>query len=193
VQALCHQLGVIVHAEGGPVAPVAHPLTFEQLAAITFTNQAAADLQRKLRGALRAAGHAELASDVDAARIGTIHGFCADLLRDFALRARTRPGRTVITEGEAAVLRADSVRAVLHAALDTGDVPDSTPCSAAAVSSRSPNGSSPRRRTPTASRDGRRTTICCARMSAPSSRSPSASPRRTPPNSTRAASSTSTG
>ena len=23
VQALCHQLGVIVHAEGGPVAPVA--------------------------------------------------------------------------------------------------------------------------------------------------------------------------
>jgi len=123
VQALCHQLGVTVHAEGGPVAPVAHPLTFEQLAAITFTNQAAADLQRKLRGALRAAGHAELASDVDAARIGTIHGFCADLLRDFALRARTRPGRTVITEGEAAVLRADSVRAVLHAALDRGDVP----------------------------------------------------------------------
>ena len=123
VQALCHQLGVAVRAEGAPVAPVERPLTFEQLAAITFTNQAAADLQRKLRGALRAAGHPDLAADVDAARIGTIHGFCADLLRDFALRARTRPGRTVITEGEAAVLRSDSVRAVLHAALDEADIP----------------------------------------------------------------------
>ena len=122
VQALCHQLGLEVEAEGGPVAPVAEPLGFEQLAAITFTNQAAADLKRKLRAALRAAGRADLASEVDAARIGTIHGFCGDLLRDFALRAGTRPGRRTLTDGEAAVLRADRVREVLHAALERGDV-----------------------------------------------------------------------
>jgi ATP-dependent helicase/nuclease subunit A len=122
VQALCHQLGVPVLAEGGPVAHVTEPLGLEQVAAITFTNQSAADLKRKLRAALRAGGRADLASDVDAARIGTIHGFCGDLLRDFALRARTRPGRTVLTEGEAALLRADSVREVLHAALEQGTV-----------------------------------------------------------------------
>lgn len=123
VQALCHQLGVPVLAEGGPVAAVGGALRFEQVAAITFTNQSAADLKRKLRAALRAGGRPDLASDVDAARIGTIHGFCGDLLRDFALRARTRPGRAVVTEGEAALLRADSVREVLHAALERGDLP----------------------------------------------------------------------
>lgn len=122
VQALCHQLGVPVLAEGGPVAPVATPLAFEQIAAITFTNQAAADLKRKLRAALRAAGRRDLAAEVDAARIGTIHGFCGDLLRDFALRAGTRPGRRTLTDGEAAMLRADRARAVLHAALEHGDV-----------------------------------------------------------------------
>jgi ATP-dependent exoDNAse (exonuclease V) beta subunit len=122
VQALCHQLGVPVLAEGGLVAHVPEPLGLDQVAAITFTNQSAADLKRKLRAALRAGGRPDLASDVDAARIGTIHGFCGDLLRDFALRARTRPGRTVLTEGEAALLRADSVRGVLHAALEEGNV-----------------------------------------------------------------------
>lgn len=122
VQALCHQLGVDVHAEGGPVARLATPLTFEQIAAITFTNQAAADLKRKLRAALRAAGRRDLAAEVDAARIGTIHGFCGDLLRDFALRAGTRPVRRTLTDGEAAMLRADRAREALHAALERNDV-----------------------------------------------------------------------
>ena len=122
VQAICHQLGVTVVAEGGRVTPVATPLTFEQIAAITFTNQAAADLKRKLRAALRAAGRRDLAVEVDAARIGTIHGFCGDLLRDFALRARTRPVRRTLTDGDAAMLRADRAREVLHAALERGGV-----------------------------------------------------------------------
>lgn len=47
VQALCHQLGVRVLSDGGPITPPATPLSFEQIAAITFTNQAAADLKRK--------------------------------------------------------------------------------------------------------------------------------------------------
>ncbi len=122
VQLLCHQLGVEVSADGGPVAPVATRLTFEQIAAVTFTNQAAADLKRKLRAALRAAGHRDLAAEVDAAHIGTIHGFCGDLLRDFALRAGTRPARRTLTDGEAMRRRADSARALLHQALERGDV-----------------------------------------------------------------------
>jgi ATP-dependent exoDNAse (exonuclease V) beta subunit len=123
VQTLCHTLGVEVRtADGRVIAPPPEPFTFEQVAAITFTNQAAADLKRKLRGALRAAGHGDLSAEVDAARIGTIHGFCGDLLRDFALRAGARPGRRVITDGESAVQLADHARQALHAALERGDV-----------------------------------------------------------------------
>ena len=122
VQAICHQLGVTVVADGGPVSPVATPLMFDQIAAITFTNQAAADLKRKLRSALRAANRRDLAVEVDAARIGTIHGFCGDLLRDFALRAGTRPGRRTLTDGDASMLRADRAREVLNAALEHGGV-----------------------------------------------------------------------
>ena len=123
VQTLCHTLGVEVRTDDGQVIPPRpDPFTFEQVAAITFTNQAAADLKRKLRGALRAAGRASLSAEVDAARIGTIHGFCGDLLRDFALRAGARPGRRVITDGESAVQLADHARQSLHTALDLGDV-----------------------------------------------------------------------
>jgi ATP-dependent exoDNAse (exonuclease V) beta subunit len=123
VQTLCHTLGVEVRTdEGRVIAPPPDPFKFEQLAAITFTNQAAADLKRKLRGALRAAGRIDLSAEVDAARIGTIHGFCGDLLRDFALRAGARPGRRVITDGESAVQLADHARQALHAALERDDV-----------------------------------------------------------------------
>lgn len=122
VQALCHQIGVPVTDEVTPLPPVASPLSFEQVAAITFTNQAAADLKRKLRHALRVGGRSDLAAEVDSARIGTIHGFCGDLLRDFALRAGARPGRRVLEEGEASALAADCALDALHAAIEHQDV-----------------------------------------------------------------------
>lgn len=124
VDALCHQLGVPVSDDGAPLPPVASPLTFEQVAAITFTNQAAADLKRKLRHALRLGGRRDLSAEVDSARIGTIHGFCGDLLRDFALRAGARPGRRVLEEGEASALAADCALDALHAAIERQDVED---------------------------------------------------------------------
>ena len=124
VEALCHQLGVRVENDGVPLTPVASPFTFEQIAAITFTNQAAADLKRKLRAALRAGGRFDLASDVDSARIGTIHGFCGDLLRDFALRAGAVPGRRVLEEGEANALANDCAREVLNIAIESRSVPN---------------------------------------------------------------------
>ena len=122
VQALCHQMGVPVEHAGAALTPVATPLTFEQVAAITFTNQAAADLKRKLRHALRAGGRRELSAEVDSARIGTIHGFCGELLRDFALRSGMRPGRRVLEEGEASALGAECALDALHAAVERGDV-----------------------------------------------------------------------
>ena len=124
VQALCHQLGVRVDNDGVPLTPIHNPLSFEQIAAITFTNQAAADLKRKLRAALRVGGRPELAAEVDSSRIGTIHGFCGDLLRDFALRAGAVPGRRVLEEGAANALANDCARAAVNSAIELGDVPD---------------------------------------------------------------------
>lgn len=121
VQALCHQLGVPVLVDGHPLPVVATPLALDQIAAITYTNQAAADLKRKLRSALRAGGRHDLAAEVDSARIGTIHGFCGDLLRDYALRAGMRPGRRVLEEGEASALRLDCARHAVRQAIESAD------------------------------------------------------------------------
>ena len=123
VQALCHQLGIPVVVNGEPLAAVATPLTIEQIAAITYTNQAAADLKRKLRSALRAGGRPDLAAEVDAARIGTIHSFCGDLLRDFALRAGARPARRVLEDGEATALSRECAHDAVRCAIENGDVP----------------------------------------------------------------------
>lgn len=122
VQALCYQLGVPVLVNGTPLPPVPAPLALDDIAAITFTNQAAADLKRKLRAALRAAGRTDLASEVDSARIGTIHGFCSDLLNGFALRAQGRPSRRVLEEGEGQSLAADCARDALLYAVQYGGV-----------------------------------------------------------------------
>lgn len=123
VQALCHQLGIRIAVDGVPLTPVATPFTIEQVAAITYTNQAAADLKRKLRSALREGRRPDLAAEVDSARIGTIHSFCGDLLRDFALRAGSRPGRRVLEDGEAAALSRECARDSLRQAIEDDDVP----------------------------------------------------------------------
>ena len=68
------------------------PLTLRDISAITYTNAAAADLKRKLREELRKAGRRDEAYEIDGARIGTIHGFCGAILREFALRTGRNPG-----------------------------------------------------------------------------------------------------
>lgn len=126
VQLICHQLGVALPASEAALPPVATRLTIDQVAAITFTNAAAADLKRKLRQALRAGNRADLAAEVDAARIGTIHSFCGDLLREHALRARLRPAHRLLSDAESRVLLGDCAREALHAAIERGDLPGMT-------------------------------------------------------------------
>ncbi|PYM66741.1 MAG: hypothetical protein DMD79_02265, partial [Candidatus Rokuibacteriota bacterium] len=66
-----------------------------EIAAITFTEKAAADLRMRLRTALERAGlHAAL-RDLEAARIGTIHAFAGTLLRERPVEAGVDPGFTV--------------------------------------------------------------------------------------------------
>ena len=95
----------------------------QEIGAITFTNAAAADLKRKLREELRAAGLGDIAYQVDNARIGTIHGFCGDILRESALRSGRNPGVKVLEEGEGSSLAGEAVRDALIAALEDGSVP----------------------------------------------------------------------
>jgi ATP-dependent helicase/nuclease subunit A len=111
-------LGVAMEGERIP-----EPLTLRDIAAITYTNAAAADLKRKLREELRKAGRRDEAYEIDGARIGTIHAFCGAILREFALRAGRNPGARVLEEGEASALAAEVVHEALLHALEQGSVP----------------------------------------------------------------------
>jgi ATP-dependent exoDNAse (exonuclease V) beta subunit len=124
VQKLCYLLGASVEDESGKVYRIADPLTLDQIAAITYTNQAAADLKRKLRSALVGNGLRQTATEVDSATFGTIHGFCGNLLRDQALRAGVSPAQRVLEDGEAAMLNDDCARTVLRQAVELADVPE---------------------------------------------------------------------
>jgi ATP-dependent helicase/nuclease subunit A len=114
---ILYLLGAEVRGETRPT-----PLALRDIGAITYTNAAAADLKRKLRNELRAAGLRELAYEVDSARIGTIHGFCGDILREFALRGGWSPSVRVLEETDGAALMAEAVHDMVLAALEERSV-----------------------------------------------------------------------
>ncbi len=105
------------------------PLDPGQVAAITFTEKAAAELVERLRTevgkrARRAAGGAEAAAwterlrGLDRMAVGTIHNFCGRLLRERALEAGRDPEFTVLDEAAAPPLLEAAARGAVVAALD---------------------------------------------------------------------------
>ncbi len=118
VNRILYLLGAEVNGER-----IAEAVPLSRIAAITYTNAAAADLRKKLRAALRAAGLREAAYEVDLARIGTIHGFAGDILREFALRSGREPGARNLDETEAAAVVEEVVRDTLLAVLADDSVP----------------------------------------------------------------------
>jgi ATP-dependent helicase/nuclease subunit A len=95
------------------------------IVAITFTTKAAREMRTRIRQTItdwlaqdppqRAFWEAAFA-DLDAARIGTIHSLCAQILREHpveAARLGIMPGFGVLEEGRAAVLRARAVEEAL--------------------------------------------------------------------------------
>ena len=67
-----------------------------EIAAVTFTEKAAADLKVRLRAELARAGLDEALRELELARIGTIHAFAAGLLRERPVEAGVDPGFTVV-------------------------------------------------------------------------------------------------
>ena len=83
-----------------------------EIVAVTFTEKAAGELKLRLRERLEderqramtpavAARLADAVQKLEEAHVSTIHGFCADLLRERPVEARIDPLFRVLTEGQA--------------------------------------------------------------------------------------------
>ncbi|MFQ5690596.1 MAG: UvrD-helicase domain-containing protein [Gemmatimonadota bacterium] len=108
--------------DGQPLPPCPDPCTLEEIAAITFTEKAAFDLKAKLRKEIeRSARAAELRWEIDRASVGTIHAFCAELLREHALRLGIDPTFRVLDERETRLRQEEIVHEVLLEALARDD------------------------------------------------------------------------
>jgi len=66
--------------------------------ALTFTDKAAGELRERLRRRFAEFGRADLAREAEGAWVGTIHGFCARVLRSHPLAAGLDPGFEVLDE-----------------------------------------------------------------------------------------------
>ena len=105
-----------------------------EIVAVTFTEKAAGELKLRLREAIEEARRnaAPASSEralldeglahLEEAQISTIHGFCADVLRERPVEARVDPLFTVLTEGQAERLAHDLVALAARVAGEVGDV-----------------------------------------------------------------------
>ncbi len=95
------------------------PASVDELLTITFTEKAAAELAERIRATLRALGKQEQALEVDGAWISTIHGFCARVLRRYALEAGLDPAFSVADTVEAGRLRREAFEGAARAVLES--------------------------------------------------------------------------
>jgi len=115
-------LDVGTAADGTPIPPCPDPCRLEEIAAITFTEKAAHDLQTKLRTAIEVSERgAELRWELERATVGTIHSFAADLLREHALRLDIDPTFRIVDAREAETRQEEVVREVVADALRDRD------------------------------------------------------------------------
>jgi len=104
--------------------------TVDRIVAVTFTEKAAGELKLRLRAGLERARHgAEAGSPrhrnlekalarLEEARVGTIHGFCADLLRERSIEAGIDPRFESMTEAEAERLYGEAFQLWLQEQLE---------------------------------------------------------------------------
>src|SRR5687767_8182139 len=100
-----------------------------EIVAVTFTEKAAGELKLRLRQRLEeerrkstnpAASQrlADAVQNLEEAHVSTIHGFCADLLRERPVEARIDPLFRVLTEGQAQRLFKEAFDAWFQRQLD---------------------------------------------------------------------------
>ncbi len=83
---------------------IAGGVRVERIAAVTFTHQAAGEMKLRVRQKLedmRTAATGEALQHLDRAFIGTIHAFCAALLRQRPVEARVDPAFVELDQGQA--------------------------------------------------------------------------------------------
>ena len=109
-------------ANGDTLPPCADPCELHEIAAITFTEKAAYDLKRKLRRDIESSSRGEeLRWKVDRASVGTIHAFCANLLREHALRLGIDPTFTILDQQESQERQDEVIRELLMERLQAND------------------------------------------------------------------------
>ncbi|HEX4110582.1 MAG TPA: UvrD-helicase domain-containing protein, partial [Solirubrobacteraceae bacterium] len=84
-----------------------------RILAITFTERAAGELRERVRARLAAIGLPRAARETEGAAIGTIHGFCARVLRAHPLAAGVDPAVRVLDGPTAERLQRAALRAAL--------------------------------------------------------------------------------
>jgi ATP-dependent exoDNAse (exonuclease V) beta subunit len=101
-----------------------------EIVAVTFTEKAAGELKLRLRQRLEterqqatrrdaAARLEEAVQNLEEAHVSTIHGFCADLLRERPVEARVDPLFRVLTEGQGQRLFNEAFANWFHSILET--------------------------------------------------------------------------
>lgn len=86
----------------------AHGLPVRRVAALTFTEKAAAQMRERIAAALESRGRLADLEEVEFAPISTIHSFCARLLRLHAVDAGLDPAFQVLDANESLLLREDA-------------------------------------------------------------------------------------
>ncbi len=95
---------------------VAGGVSLDRIAAVTFTEAAASELQERLRAGLQRRGLAAEAAGVERANVCTIHRFALTLLRRYPLPAALPPDPMVLEQDEARALFRRSLQSVLRGA-----------------------------------------------------------------------------
>jgi ATP-dependent helicase/nuclease subunit A len=96
-------------------------LDVDSLLVITYTERAAGELRDRIRARLAEAGRPQLARELDAAWISTIHGFCHRLLRSHPFAAGIDPRFRVLDDAQARVLQREAFEAALGEFCADGD------------------------------------------------------------------------
>ena len=90
-------------------------LDIDSILVITYTERAAGELRSRIRRRLLELGRADLARDLDAAWISTIHGFCHRLLKAHPFEAGVDPGFRVVDDNQSRVLAGEAFQEALTA------------------------------------------------------------------------------